>query len=75
MTIVPGHLRWWQFLTYAFLHAGFMHILGNMLFLWVFGPNVEDRFGRIGFLVFYLTGGAVAGGARAPPHDEPCSRV
>lgn len=48
----------WQPITSAFLHGGFMHIFGNMIFLLVFGPSVEDRFGRIGYLMFYL-GGAV----------------
>ncbi len=57
----PGHSRWWTYLTYAFLHADFMHILGNMVTLLVFGPCVEDRLGRIGFALFYL-GGAVAAG-------------
>lgn len=40
-----------------FIHAGFMHILGNMLFLWVFADNVEDRIGHVKFLLFYLTCG------------------
>jgi len=52
----------WQLVTSAFLHGGLLHLLGNMLFLWVFGPNVEDRFGRLGFLGFYL-GGAIASSA------------
>lgn len=52
---------WWQFLTYQFMHGSTMHLLGNMLFLFVFGPPVEDRFGRWGFGVFYLLGGVVAG--------------
>jgi len=43
-----------SYLTYAFLHANFMHIAGNMLFLWVFGDNVEDAMGHWKFLVFYL---------------------
>ena len=43
-----------------FLHAGFLHIIGNMLFLWVFGNNVEDFLGRIKFLAFYLLGGIAA---------------
>jgi membrane associated rhomboid family serine protease len=44
----------------TFLHAGWLHIIGNMLFLWVFGNNVEDYLGPIKFLVFYLVGGIVA---------------
>ena len=47
--------------TSQFLHGGWFHLLGNMLYLWIFGNNVEDRFGRAGFLAFYLFGGALAG--------------
>jgi membrane associated rhomboid family serine protease len=43
-----------------FMHAGWEHILGNMLFLWIFGNNVEDTFGRVRFVFFYLAGGLVA---------------
>jgi membrane associated rhomboid family serine protease len=43
-----------------FLHGGWLHLLGNMLFLWVFGNNVEDRFGRLKFLLFYLLCGYLA---------------
>jgi membrane associated rhomboid family serine protease len=56
------HFRWWNLLSYAVLHANLMHLLGNMVFLWVFGPNVEDRLGRIGYAAFYLFGAAIAGG-------------
>lgn len=52
--------HWYQYLTYQFLHGGIWHLLGNMLFLWVFGPPVEDRLGRLGFSAFYLVGGVVA---------------
>jgi membrane associated rhomboid family serine protease len=45
-----------------FLHAGWLHIGGNMLYLWIFGNNVEDRFGRVRFLLFYLAGGLAAAG-------------
>jgi len=63
----------WALATYAFLHAGFLHLLFNMLFLFVFGPNVEDRFGRAGYLVFYLAGAAAAGLAHMAA--EPASVV
>jgi membrane associated rhomboid family serine protease len=46
--------------TSMFLHGGWLHILGNMLYLWIFGNNVEDRLGRVPFLLFYLVGGAAA---------------
>jgi membrane associated rhomboid family serine protease len=47
-------------LSAMFLHGGWLHILGNMLFLWVFGNNVEDRIGRVRYLLFYLVCGYVA---------------
>jgi membrane associated rhomboid family serine protease len=46
--------------TSMFLHGGWLHVLGNMLYLWIFGNNVEDRLGRLPYLVFYLVGGVVA---------------
>ncbi len=45
------------FITYMFLHGGWMHLIGNMLFLWVFGDNVEHALGRLRFLIFYLACG------------------
>lgn len=71
LVLNPAELRPWAFITYAFLHGGLMHLLGNMVFLWVFGPNVEDRLGRIGFLVFYLLGAAGAGGLHALFDQHP----
>ncbi|MBS1841387.1 MAG: rhomboid family intramembrane serine protease [Acidobacteria bacterium] len=47
--------------TSMFLHAGFAHLLGNMLFLWIFGDNVEEFFGHIGYLAFYLFCGVASG--------------
>jgi membrane associated rhomboid family serine protease len=49
------------FVTYMFLHGGWLHLIGNMLFLWVFGDNVEHAMGRLRFLIFYLACG-IAGG-------------
>ena len=46
--------------TSMFMHAGWMHLLGNMLFLWIFGDNVEERLGRARFLIFYLACGIAA---------------
>lgn len=54
----------------TFLHAGFVHIIGNMLFLWVFGNNVEDFLGRGKFLAFYLLGGAAAALAHVITHSD-----
>ena len=48
-------------ITSMFLHAGFMHLAGNMLFLWVFGDNLEDKMGPIWFLIFYIASGVGAG--------------
>jgi membrane associated rhomboid family serine protease len=53
--------RFTGIVTHQFVHAGLLHLLGNMLFLWVFGNNVEDRLGRIRFLPFYLLCGVIAG--------------
>ena len=56
-----SRLAWWVTLfTSMFMHGGFLHIAGNMLFLWVFGNNIEDRLGRVKFLLFYLLAGLIA---------------
>jgi membrane associated rhomboid family serine protease len=56
-----GHLPWPEgILSSMFLHAGWLHLLGNMLFLWIFGNNVEDTMGRVRFLAFYVGSGFVA---------------
>ena len=51
---------WLTLLTAMFMHGGVGHIAGNMLYLWIFGDNVEHRFGHLPFLVFYLSAGLVA---------------
>jgi membrane associated rhomboid family serine protease len=52
-------------LSYMFLHAGWLHLLGNMAFLWVFADNIEDAFGHFGFLLFYILCGVAAALAHA----------
>jgi len=56
----PGGVTYVTLFTSMFMHGGFLHIASIMLFLWVFGDNVEDKFGHIGFLVFYLVCGVIA---------------
>jgi membrane associated rhomboid family serine protease len=57
----PDKNVWLSVITAMFLHAGWLHLLGNMLFLWIFGDNVEDALGWIGYLGFYFVGGIAAG--------------
>ena len=59
--VARAHLSWWESaFSSVFMHASWAHILGNMLFLWIFGNNVEDALGRGRFLLFYLASGLVA---------------
>ena len=58
--VVPARLNLISVFTSMFLHGGWAHFLGNMLFLWIFGDNVEDRLGHVRFVVFYLLCGAAA---------------
>ena len=62
-----------SFFTSQFLHAGFLHVAGNMLFLWIFGNNIEDRLGSFRFIIFYLLCGAIAAAAQIIP--DPQSRI
>jgi membrane associated rhomboid family serine protease len=59
--LVPVFYSWTDVLSSMFLHSGWVHFLGNMLYLWIFGDTVEDRLGHLRYLVFYLACG-VAGG-------------
>ena len=52
--------EWMTLITSQFLHAGFLHLAGNMLYLWIFGNNVEEQLGRLKFLIFYLACGVLA---------------
>ena len=60
----PGPMTWLTFVTSMFMHGGFMHILGNMLYLWIFGNNVEDVLGPFWFTVFYFLTGFAASAAQ-----------
>ena len=69
----PGGFTWEALLTSMFLHGGWMHLIGNMWFLWVFGNNIEDSMGHLRFLVFYVLTGLIAAGAQVA--FEPASAV
>ncbi len=71
--LVPAAARPETLVTSMFLHGGLMHLGGNMLFLWVFGDNLEDAMGHLGFLLFYLAGGLAAAGAQYA--SDPTSTV
>jgi membrane associated rhomboid family serine protease len=58
--LVPAFFSWPDILSSMFLHTGWLHFLGNMLYLWIFGDNVEDRLGRPRYLAFYIACGAAA---------------
>jgi membrane associated rhomboid family serine protease len=71
--VVPAQFNLVSAFTSMFLHGGWMHIIGNMLFLWIFGDNVEDRMGHGRFVVFYLLSGLIA--AMAHVWSDPTSVV
>ena len=61
------------FFTSQFIHGGFLHLAGNMLFLWIFGNNIEDRLGTTKYAIFYLSCGAIAAAAQIIP--DPNSQI
>src|SRR5262249_35658672 len=67
----PRNLQLYQYFTYQFLHGGIMHLVGNMLFLYIFGNNVNDRMGNWGYLGFYLGGGVFAGVVQLVTSSSP----
>lgn len=69
---IMQHSYLWGLVTHMFLHAGIMHIAGNMLFLWIFGDNLEDQMGHLGFLIFYLACGLIAAAVQiaADPYSD-----
>jgi membrane associated rhomboid family serine protease len=72
VNIVHGR-GWITLLTSMFMHASWMHIVGNMVYLWAFGREIEEAMGGLRFLVFYLTGGVVA--MLAQILGDPSSRI
>jgi membrane associated rhomboid family serine protease len=74
-SVIPAHIvagrHLITILTSQFMHAGWMHIIGNMVFLWAFGPEIEDTMGRLRYLVFYLLSGLAASLAQTAimPHS------
>ena len=59
--LVPVDFVWDRVVTSMFLHGGWGHLAGNMLYLWIFGDNLEDAMGHVRYLVFYLLTGVLAG--------------
>lgn len=57
---IPSNISLFNLFSSIFVHGGLMHLLGNMLFLWIFGDNVEDRLGHLNFMMMYLTAGVIA---------------
>jgi membrane associated rhomboid family serine protease len=66
----PPWSPWFTLLTCIFLHGGWLHFLGNMWFLYIFGDNVEDRLGHLGYLLFYLGCGVAASAAHLAVNSE-----
>jgi rhomboid family protein len=67
--------NWMPLLTDMFLHGGWMHLIFNMWFLWIFGPAMEARFGRLGFLALYVMGGVTANIVHVATHLESTEPV
>ncbi|MBI1967669.1 MAG: rhomboid family intramembrane serine protease [Gemmatimonadetes bacterium] len=62
--VVEAHPKYWTLLTSMFMHGGWAHLFFNMMFLWVFGNNIEDAMGHVRFVVFYLLCGVAAAAAQ-----------
>ncbi len=60
--MIPARFEYTDMLTSMFLHGGWLHLIGNMWFLWIYGDNVEDTLGHLKYLLFYLLCGLAAGG-------------
>jgi membrane associated rhomboid family serine protease len=69
--LTPSGWHFWQFISYAFLHGGLLHIIGNMYFLYLFGNNVNDKLGNAGYVCLYLGGAVFAGVGHTILHVNP----
>jgi membrane associated rhomboid family serine protease len=68
--VVPADFAWPRVLTSVFIHDGWIHFGGNMLYLWIFGDNVEDAMGHGGYLLFYFTAAVLAALAHTAVHPS-----
>jgi len=71
--VLTADANWWTVVTSMFMHGGWLHLIGNMWFLWVFGNNIEDSMGHTRFVVFYLLSGVAA--AATQMLVDPGSRI
>ena len=69
--LTPGDWHFWQFISYAFLHGGPWHVIGNMYFLYIFGNNVNDKLGHAGYVSLYLGGAVFTGIGHTILHANP----
>jgi membrane associated rhomboid family serine protease len=69
--LTPAQPYLWQFVSYAFLHSSILHIAGNMFFLYLFGNNVNDKLGNIGYVCLYLAGAVFSGIGHTLLHNAP----
>ena len=67
--------NWWPLLTDMFMHGGWVHLISNMWFLWIFGPAMEARFGRLGFVSLFLLGGLAANLVHLATHVDSTEPV
>lgn len=68
--LIPNKPQWWQFVSYAFLHADSLHIFFNMFFLYLFGNNVNDKLGHFWYLGFYIAGAVFSGAGHTVLHSS-----
>ena len=74
--VLTANANWWTVLTSMFMHGGWLHLIGNMWFLWIFGNNIEDSMGHARFVLFYLLCGVAAAATQiiTPPTLPPAHR-